>query len=45
MLVDAAAGLRPDTAFTRHEVAGIRFGYPAEDSTIHAVRVPSGLPA
>ncbi|MBP5859916.1 ATP-grasp domain-containing protein [Streptomyces sp. LBUM 1484] len=44
VLVDAAAGLRPDTAFTRHEVAGIRFGYPAEDSTIHAVRVPSGLP-
>ncbi|MFD9112561.1 ATP-grasp domain-containing protein [Streptomyces bottropensis] len=44
LLVEVAAGHRPDTAFTRHEVAGIRFGYPVEDATIHAVRVPTGLP-
>ncbi|MCD0484560.1 ATP-grasp domain-containing protein [Streptacidiphilus sp. ASG 303] len=44
LLVEVAAGHRPDTAFTRHGVAGIRFGYPPEDVTVREVRVPTGLP-
>ncbi|MFF4652893.1 ATP-grasp domain-containing protein [Streptomyces sp. NPDC001380] len=44
LLVEVAAGHRPDTSFTRHGVAGIRFGYPPEDATVREVRVPTGLP-
>ncbi|MDX2934601.1 ATP-grasp domain-containing protein [Streptomyces ipomoeae] len=44
LLVEVAAGHRPDTAFTRHAVAGIRFGYPTEDATVREVRVPTDLP-
>ncbi|WP_457031718.1 ATP-grasp domain-containing protein [Kitasatospora sp. P5_F3] len=44
VLVEAATGIRPDISFTRHEVAGIQFGYPTEDVTVREVRVPTGLP-
>jgi biotin carboxylase len=44
LLVEVAAGIRPDTAFTRNGVAGIRFNYPSEDVTVREVRVPAGLP-
>ncbi|MEU6484226.1 ATP-grasp domain-containing protein [Streptomyces sp. NPDC046887] len=44
LLVEVAAGHRPDIAFSKQGVAGIRFGYPVEDATVHAVRVPTGLP-
>ncbi|MER5862952.1 ATP-grasp domain-containing protein [Kitasatospora sp. NPDC002040] len=44
LLVEVAAGHRPDISFSRSGVAGIRFGYPAEDATVREVRVPTGLP-
>lgn len=44
VLVEVAAGHRPDISFTRHGVAGIRFGYPARDSVVNEVLVPAGLP-
>ncbi|MGW4033991.1 ATP-grasp domain-containing protein [Streptomyces sp. NPDC004838] len=44
LLVQVAAGHRPDLAFSRHGVAGIRFGYPEQDVTVREIRVPTGLP-
>ncbi|MER6017488.1 ATP-grasp domain-containing protein [Streptomyces anulatus] len=44
LLVEIAAGHRPDTSFSRHGVAGIRFGYPEQDVTVRGVRLPTGLP-
>jgi len=44
LLVELAAGIRPDLSFTEHGVAGIRFGYPERDAAVREVRVPEGLP-
>jgi biotin carboxylase len=44
VLVDVAAGIRPDTLATKSSVAGIRFGYPEHDCIVHAVSVPTQAP-
>ncbi|WIY05755.1 ATP-grasp domain-containing protein [Amycolatopsis mongoliensis] len=44
VLVDVITGNRPEIAMTRKGVAGIRFGYPAHDCLVHAVRVPTEAP-
>ncbi|UVS80445.1 acetyl-CoA carboxylase biotin carboxylase subunit family protein [Actinokineospora sp. UTMC 2448] len=44
VLVDVAAGNRPDVTPSRAGVAGIRFGYPDTDCVVHAVRVPESGP-
>jgi len=44
VLFDVTVGQRPDIAFTRHQVAGIRFGYPERDCLVHSVTVPTDSP-
>ncbi|MFJ8039533.1 ATP-grasp domain-containing protein [Kitasatospora sp. NPDC096147] len=44
VLVETALGLRSELTPRHRGVAGIRFGYPAEDCTVGEVRLPAGLP-
>jgi ATP-grasp domain len=44
VLFDVTVGQRPDIAPSRQSVAGIRFGYPAQDCLVHAVTVPHDAP-
>ncbi|WP_405010271.1 ATP-grasp domain-containing protein [Kitasatospora sp. NBC_01539] len=44
VLVDLALGRRPEVAQLRQTVAGIRFGYPAQDSTVRSVTLPDEAP-
>lgn len=44
VLIDIALGRRPEIAATRGQAAGIRFGYPEQDCSVRAVRVPEQAP-
>lgn len=44
VLVDIATGQRPDITPIRRSVAGIRFGYPAQDCVVRSVTVPTEAP-
>ncbi|MET9963307.1 ATP-grasp domain-containing protein [Streptomyces sp. NPDC006326] len=44
VLFDVATGRWPDTGHTRRAVAGIRFGYPAQDCVLRSVTVPTRAP-
>ena len=44
VLIDIALGRRPEIAATRSQAAGIRFGYPEQDCSVLAVRVPEEAP-
>jgi biotin carboxylase len=44
VLVDVASGRRPHVAASKRGVAGIRFGYPAQDCVVRAISLPSEGP-